>query len=58
MTVRERVIASRLIQKIETQGGYAEQIGLSGGLEAVELYETQPHLFTKQKKYKLCKEGF
>ena len=29
MTVRERMIASRLIMKIEAQGSYAEQIGLS-----------------------------
>lgn len=29
MTVRERVIANRLIIKIDTQTGYAEQIGLS-----------------------------
>ena len=28
MTVRERVIASRLIMKIDAQGSYAEQIGL------------------------------
>ncbi len=29
MTVRERMIASRLIMKIDAQGSYAEQIGLS-----------------------------
>jgi len=34
MTVRERVIASRLIMKIDAQGSYAEQIGLS--------YEVKP----------------
>lgn len=28
MTVRERVLASRLIQKIDRQNGYAKQIGL------------------------------
>ena len=29
MTVRERVIASRLIMKIDAQSSYAKQIGLS-----------------------------
>ena len=29
MTVRERVTANRLIMKIDSQTGYAEQIGLS-----------------------------
>ena len=28
LTVRERVLASRLIQKIETQSNYAKRIGL------------------------------
>ena len=34
MTVRERVIASRLAMKIDAQGSYAEHIGLS--------YEVKP----------------
>lgn len=29
MTVRERVIASRLIMKMDAHGSYAKQIGLS-----------------------------
>jgi len=36
MTVRERVIASRLIMKIDVQGSYAEQIGLSYDMKSVE----------------------
>lgn len=34
MTVRERVLASRLIQKIDTQNMYAKELGVSYKLEA------------------------
>lgn len=44
MTVRERVIASRLIMKIDAQGIYAEQIGLS--------YEVKPAEKTVKENYK------
>lgn len=45
MTVRERVLASRLIEKTESHESYAKQIGLSGqiiaaGKDAAESYET------------------
>lgn len=36
MTVRERVLASRLIQKAESNGSYAKQIGLSCKIVATE----------------------
>lgn len=38
MTAQERVIASRLIQKIDTQEKYAEKIGLSYKLGMVEAH--------------------
>lgn len=36
MTVRERVLASRLIQKAESNESYAKQIGLSCKIVATE----------------------
>ena len=36
MTVRERVIANRLIMKIDTQTGYAKHIGLSYEMVGVQ----------------------
>ena len=48
MTVRERVIASRLIMKIEAQGSYAEQIGLS--YEAKSAEKTDKESYKKEDK--------
>ena len=39
MTVRERVITNRLIMKIDSQTGYAEQIGLSYNLVGVKSHD-------------------
>ena len=41
MTVRERVIASRLIHKIDNNERYARQIGLSCAVSAVEINGTK-----------------
>lgn len=48
MTVRERVIASRLIMKIDAQGSYAEQIGLSYGAKTAE--KTVKESYKKEEK--------
>ena len=42
MTVRERIIASRLIQKIDNQASYANQIGLSYSLLATNESKEKP----------------
>ena len=39
MTVRERVLTSRLIQKIDTHDSYARQIGLSYKLATRETHK-------------------
>lgn len=36
MTVRERVLASRLIERIDGFNGYAEEIGLSGEMSKIK----------------------
>lgn len=57
MTVRERVIASHLIQKAENQGDYARQIGLSYRLKTVGLHTDIIKSISKTEKLKLFKEG-
>lgn len=49
MTTRERVLASRLIQKIENNESYAKQIGLSYrmSLAGIEKSDSKP---TQQKR--------
>lgn len=39
MTVRERVLASRIIQRIEQQSVYANKIGLSGNIRDAKIKE-------------------
>lgn len=39
MTAKERILASRLIEKIERQESYAKKIGISG-----RIVETDTHL--------------
>lgn len=36
MTIRERVLASRLIEHIDGFNGYAEEIGLSGEVSKIK----------------------
>ena len=49
LTVRERVIASRLIRRLENNEPYAKQIGLSGTLRKVESKHSVEHEEKKQR---------
>lgn len=49
LTVRERVIASRLIQKVENNDHYAKQIGLSYELRRVKTTESINYEKRKQR---------
>lgn len=42
MTVKERVLASRLVQKIESNSAYAKQIGLSCSMTATGKQNNEP----------------
>ena len=50
MTVRERVLASRLIQKIDGQNGYAKQIGLSYEIATAEVNRGSGKTIQKKEK--------
>ena len=52
LTVRERVIASRLIQKIDGKVSYAKQIGLSYELEMGHAYSSPEEAFRKKQETK------
>lgn len=50
MTVRERILAKRLIQKIEHNKSYANQIGLSYVLSAVDTYKKNEEAGNRKKR--------
>lgn len=57
MTVKERMIASRLIQKIDEQGSYAEKIGLSYEIEAVKSNKTTGDTKRREKTINTIRRG-
>lgn len=50
MTVRERVLASRLIQKIDNNEQYARQIGLSCAVASVGINNSNKKSVQKKEK--------
>lgn len=56
MTVRERVFASRLIERIENNDIYTDQIGLSGSL-VNHKNSKKPLAEYKRKNYTVTKEN-
>ena len=50
MTIRERVLASRLIQKIDCNDDYARQIGLSYMVSAVDAQKRDSNSVPKKEK--------
>jgi len=58
MTVRERVIANRLIMKIDAQGSYAEQIGLSYEIGNRELNNMDSDSCYQKVNFDSCQKGW